>query len=143
MTRVNARNASLIGLFPLLLALLMAAFNAGCGGTSPPDCSVAVALAVAPKTATADHSAAPPGNQISFVALDMPPASCPPTPGAPRLDLTWSVSDSGNVTIGNTQGVDYGVATCKNATANPATVMATGRNKLNMTITGTATLTCK
>lgn len=132
-----------MGFFLLLLAVLMAVCGAGCGGTSPPDCSVAVALAVAPQTATADHSAAPPGNQISFVGLDMPPASCPPTPGAPRLDLTWSVSDPGNVTIGNTQGVDYGVATCKNATASPVTVTATGTNKLKMPITGKAMLTCK
>ncbi|HEY6968831.1 MAG TPA: hypothetical protein VJA94_06495 [Candidatus Angelobacter sp.] len=142
MTRLNARNAFLIFCL-LFLSLLVVVFHAGCGGTAPPDCSVAVGLKVAPQTATADHSAAPPGNQISFVALDMPPASCPPTPGAPRLDLTWSVSDPGNVTIGNTQGVDYGVATCKNASANPATVTAAGTNKLKMPINGTASLTCK
>ena len=114
----------------------------GCGGTAPPDCSIAVALAVAPQSGTADHAAAPPGNQVSFVGLDMAPASCPPTPGAPRLDLKWFVSDP-NVTIGNTQGVDYGVATCKNATTGAVMVTASGTNKLKMPITGTAALTCK
>lgn len=115
----------------------------GCGGTAPPDCSAATALAVAPQTGTADHAAAPPGNQVSFVGQDMPPASCPPTPGAPRMDLKWSVSDPVNVTIGNIQGVDYGVATCKNATAGAVTVTASGNNTLKMPITGTAALTCK
>jgi hypothetical protein len=125
----------------LLLVVLEIFFSAGCGGGGT-DCSVAQALAVAPQSATADHLASPPGNQISFVAGDAPPPGCPPTPGPLRTDLKWSVSDPVNVTIGNTQGVDYGVATCKNATAGAVTVTATGTNKLNATITGTASLTC-
>jgi hypothetical protein len=127
----------------LLVLGFVLALAAGCGGTSPPDCSVAVALAVAPQTATADHLAAAPGNQISFVAGDVAPNGCPPTPGPLRFDLKWSVSDPVNVSIGNTPNVDYGVATCKNATAGPVTVTASGTNKLNMPITGTASLTCK
>lgn len=127
---------------PFLMPLFLIAGNSGCGGTSAPDCSVAVGLAVAPLTATADHVAAAPGNKISFVAGDLPPAGCPPTPGPLRLDLKWSVSDPANVTIGNTPNVDYGVATCVNATQ-PVTVTATGTNKNGATIIGTATLACK
>jgi hypothetical protein len=126
-----------------LLPLLLIALSAGCGGTSAPDCSVAVGLAVAPSTATADHLAAAPGNKVSFVASDQPPAGCPPTPGPIRLDLLWSVSDPANVTIGNTQKVDYGVATCIHATPAPVTVTATGANTHGATITGTATLACR
>jgi len=127
-----------------LLPLLLMALSAGCGGHSTPaDCSVAVALSVAPSTATADHLAAPPGNKISFVASDQPPAGCPPTPGPIRLDLQWSVSDPANVTIGNTQNVDYGVATCTHATPAPVTITATGANTRGATIMGTATLTCR
>jgi hypothetical protein len=128
---------------PFLLPLLFIAGSAGCGGHSSPDCSVALALAVAPPTATSDHLAAAPGNKISFVASDQPPAGCPPTPGPLRLDLKWSVSDPANVTIGNTQNVDYGVATCINAAPTPVTVTASGPNKLGATIMGTSTLTCK
>jgi|SRR5262245_35036959 len=144
MTRRNACGPCVTYKFDLLFVLLMLTITpgGGCGGTSPPDCSIAPALAVAPQTATADHLAAPPANQISFVGQDMPPPSCPQTPGAPRQDLKWSVSDP-NVTIGNTPGVDYGVATCKKATASAITVDAMGTNKLNMTIMGKASLTCK
>jgi hypothetical protein len=128
---------------PFLLLFLFIAGSAGCGGHSSPDCSVALALAVAPPTATADHLAAAPGNKISFVASDQPPAGCPPQPSPLRLDLKWSVSDSTNVSIGNTPNVDYGVATCINATPTPVTVTASGPNGLGATITGTATITCK
>jgi hypothetical protein len=76
---------------PTLLALLIA-LSAGCGGhssSSSPDCSVAIALGIAPNTATADHLAAAPGNKISFVASDALPNGCIPIPGPLRLDLKW------------------------------------------------------
>lgn len=115
----------------------------GCGGHSQPNCGVAVSLFVAPASATADHTAAAPGNKVSYVGGDTPPPGCPPTPGPLRLDLKWSVSDPANTTIGNTPNVDYGIATCINATPSPVTVTATGANSQGTTITGTATLTCK
>ena len=102
----------------LLLSLpgLLVALSFGCGGHSAPDCSVAMALGVAPNAATADHLAAAPGNKISYVGSDVLPNGCIPQPGPLRLDLKWSVSDTTNVSIGNTPNVDYGVATCINAT---------------------------
>jgi hypothetical protein len=127
---------------PSLLSLLIA-LSAGCGGHSAPDCSVAVALGVVPNTATADHLAAAPGNKISFFGSDVLPDGCIPQPGPFRTDLKWSVSDTANVSIGNTPNVDYGVATCINATPSPATVTATGPNRLGATMTGSSTLTCK
>lgn len=124
----------------LLLIASLIVLIAGCGSSI--DCSVAVSLDVFPQAATANHLAAPPGNQVSFLAGDVFPASCPPTPGPIGIPVQWSVSDPLNVTIGNTQGVDSGVATCKNATAGPITVTATGTNTRGATTTGTATLTC-
>jgi hypothetical protein len=62
---------------------------------------------------------------------------------AARTDLTWSSTDAVNVAIGNTPGVDYGVATCNHAANGPVTITASGRNSKNVTITGTATMTCK
>jgi len=126
-----------------LFLLLFVTTCLGCGGHSQPDCSVAVALGVAPNNATADHAAAPPGNKISFVASDTLPNGCIPTPGPIRQDLKWSVSDTANTTIGNTLNVDYGVATCINATLALVTVTATGTNRLGAMISGTATLACK
>jgi hypothetical protein len=87
--------------------------------------------------------AAAPGNRISFFGSDVLPNGCIPQPGPFRTDLKWSVSDTANVSIGNTPNVDYGVATCINATPSPATVTATGPNRLGATMTGSSTLTCK
>jgi hypothetical protein len=144
MSDLNAtgyRSCRKLVLFPLLVVIV----SAGCGGTSQrqPDCSVAVGLGVAPNNATADHAAAPPGNKVPFVASDTLPVGCIPTPGPIRFDLKWSVSDTVNTKIGNTPNVDYGVATCINATPAPVTVTATGANRLGNTITGTAILACK
>ena len=125
-----------------LLPLLLVIFCIGCGGKSRVDCTP-LDLSVAPQTATADHAAAAPGNQISFIAFDGLRPGCPPTPGPIRTDLKWSVSDTVNTKIGNTLNVDYGVATCINATPSPVTVTATGTNGLGATIRGTATLACK
>jgi hypothetical protein len=126
----------------LSLTALLSICSTGCGGHSQPDCSVVLALTVAPQTATADHLAASPGNKVSFVGSNSVVPGCIPTPVPLRLDLHWSVSDSANVTIGNTANVDYGVATCVHATPSPATVTATGTNRLGATISGTAALTC-
>ena len=124
------------------VAVLMMAII-GCGGHSQPNCGVAVSLFVAPPSAAADHTAAAPGNKASFVGGDNAPLGCPPTPGPIRLDLKWSVSDTVNTTIGNTPNVDYGVATCINATPSPVIVIATGTNFQGTTIRETATLTCR
>ncbi len=129
---------------PLCLSLLLCLCT-GCGSNqmTHPDCSVAPNIDVAPQSATADHAAATPGNTTSFVGADGTPNGCLPTPGAIRLDLKWSVSDTTNATIGNTPNVDYGVAKCINAAPAPITVTATAQNRLGQTISGTASLTCK
>ena len=138
--RTNYRAWHFLFFLPLLLVLA----STGCGGkSSSVDCSVALSLDVAPQSATADHAAAPPGNKASFVGANSVVPGCIPTPGPIRLDLKWSVSDTVNTSIGNTPNLDYGVATCINATPAPVTVTATGTNKLGATITGTATLACK
>ena len=123
--------------------LCWAVVSVGCGGTAPPDCSNAVSLGILPTSATADHLAAPPGNKVSFLGFDVLPQGCPPTPGPIRQDLHWTVSDTANVTIGNTVNVDNGVATCVNAAPGTVTVTAIGPNQRGATISGTAALTCR
>ena len=123
------------------LALSVTVASTGCGGGT--DCSLAKSLNILPSSASADHLAASPGNKVSFIGLDAIPPGCPATPGPPRTDLKWSVSDPPDVTIGNIANVDYGVATCVNAAPGIVTVTATGKNTAGNTISGTAALTCK
>jgi hypothetical protein len=113
-----------------------------CGGSAAPNCALATALTVSPSVATGDHTAASPGNQTQFLGFDQVVPGCPPPPSF-RTDLTWTVSDPVNVTIGNTPGPNNGMATCINATAGAVTVTASGLNIQGATITGTAAPTCK
>jgi hypothetical protein len=133
--------------FALLGSLIIAATLAGCGGNSMPNCTV-TSLNISPATGSASHLAAPPGNKAMFIGFDnlsALPAGCV-MPGAgtqaQRVDLKWTSSDPVNVTVGNTLGVDYGIATCNNTTSGPVTITATGPNAMNATISGTASLTC-
>lgn len=116
----------------------------GCGGSSH-DCTPS-SLAITPSAATAMHLAAPPANKVQFNGFSdgsSVPSGCPVSfVEAIRTDLKWTASDSVNVTIGNIQGVDYGVATCNSATSQPVTITATGPNSKGATISGTASLTC-
>lgn len=133
--------------FIFLAILAISAAMAGCGGRgNPPNCIVG-SLNVTPATATANHVSASPGNQAQFFGTDatnLLPAGCvsPAITQAMRNDLKWTTSDPANVSIGNTVGVNYGLATCNNATAAAVTITATGPNGNNDTIAGTAKLTC-
>jgi hypothetical protein len=131
--------------FIFLFGLAVIAGLAGCGAhTPPPDCAF-TSLTISPSSATANHVAASPGNQVNFMGFDgARPAACGPVNFlvAIRQDLKWTVSDAVNAKIGNTANVDYGIATCVNAAGTPITVTASGPNANGATITGTAALTC-
>ena len=127
----------------LLVSLLIASLLLGCGN-SRSSCSQIAALNVSPATATADHSAAPPGNTQQFLAFEVAPPGCVTTQSS-SVRVTWSVSDLTNVTIGSTPGSsNYGLATCVDATSGPVTVTANLPASLNAgtAVSGTATLTC-
>ena len=125
----------------ICLASALAALCAGCGGRSSSDC-VVTGIGISPDPASADHLAAPPGNNVPFLAFNITAGNCPLAPTQPRQDVIWSVSDPLNVSIGNTAGVDYGVATCK-AAASGVTVTATGAIDSGIIAKGSASLTCK
>lgn len=125
----------------ICLASALTAMCAGCGGRSSSDC-VITGIGVGPDPASADHLAAPPGNNVTFIAFNLTTGNCPLRPTQPRQDVIWSVSDPLNVSIGNTVGVDYGVATCK-AAASGVTVTATGAIDKGIVAKGSASLACK
>jgi len=115
-----------IGLSGCLLFLL-----ASCGGYGSNACQITASIT--PSSASADHRAAPPGNQTQFSLQSSVSGNCPYI--ADKLG-TWSTSDPANTTVNN-----QGLATCVNATATPATISNSG------TVRGhayaSATLTCQ
>ena len=121
---------------PLVIAALLLA---GCGGTRM--CKIN-SINVSPATTTASHTAPPPGNMQQFAAfIASEPAGCA-FALSNLQNVTWSVSDTTNVSISNTHDVTYGVATCKGATAGAATVTATVPAGDGTNVSNTALLTC-
>jgi hypothetical protein len=124
-------------LVSLAIAVLIAA---GCGQRN---CRL-TALSVGPSSATADHLAAAPGNQVQFFATAIVPNGCASAACVNCSGQTWTVSDPDNVSISNNIN-NNGTATCVGATNGAATVTATApvRTATTQTVTGNATLTCK
>jgi hypothetical protein len=119
--------------WPLPL-LLLCALIAACG-TSSDTCTINTTIN--PPNATADHSAAVPGNQVQFSLASTVKGNCPLI--ADRAGV-WSTSDQVNTTISN-QAPTQGLATCLNATSTPAMISNSS------TVRGhpfpSATLVCK
>ena len=109
-----------------LLVALLALAIASCGSDQ---CTVA-SMAVDPSTGTADHNAAPPGNEQQFFSDGTMTGSCPAPPMSTPIrrglqDVIWTVSDAANVSISNVKDSTFGTATCLGPTSGAATVTAT------------------
>jgi hypothetical protein len=120
-----------------LLAVFLLTFSWGSDKT----CQL-VGLTVSPATATADHAAVPPANQVQFFAAAKVPKGCSIIQCVNCFRQTWSVSDPVKVSISNNAS-DNGTATCLGATNGAVTVSATAPVGSNQTVTGTASLTCR
>jgi hypothetical protein len=122
------------------LCLMLAACDGGSIGSNSrvrTDCAT-TGIAVDPATATADHSAASPGNTARFSAEALNDGRCP----TPQLLPDWTVSDTTNVSIVSAKDpATNGTATCLNETSAPVTVTATTQ-QTGKTFTATAQLTC-
>jgi hypothetical protein len=119
---------------PCLVLLFAVACMTGCGGSTN---TCKVSASVTPASATANHNAAVPGNQVQFSISSTVTGNCPLIPDAIG---TWSTSDPVHTSISN-QASSQGLATCLAATTAPATISTTG------TVRGhainSATLTCQ
>jgi hypothetical protein len=117
---------------------------AGCAAM--PDCShPTVTSSVIPLTATADHTAKPPGNQVHFgpQVIDNYPAGCAVPALVPVIDdAIWTSSDPINVQISNAVDSTNGLATCVGATVGAVTITAKSPATGNP-LFGTASLTCQ
>ena len=119
-----------------------AAGGAGVSGKSLPSC--VVALTVSPETASADHQATPPGNQVKYQAAYGPTAesSCK-FPTVMVKNATWTSSDPTDVQVSSAPGDTNGLATCTGATSGAATLTASYTPTGAAAVAGTATITCK
>jgi hypothetical protein len=141
-----------------LLAVFIASTTTGvsiigcAAGTTPPDCSGLYILKVSPTAATADHSAAAPGNQAQFQgaygAFGTAPAGCAATALSLKEYATWQNPDPLNISISSAVDETNGTAVCTGTTAGAVTL--TGSFTPNV-ISGpapaptikTVTLTCR
>jgi hypothetical protein len=110
---------------------------AGCGSSK----CVVTGITVSPASGTANHTAGAPGNQQAFNAFLNNGGCVAPGGGtlARLTDVVWSSSDPTAVSVSNTAGATYGVATCLSA-ASSVTITATEASR---NFTGIATLACQ
>ena len=114
---------------------------AGCGGKSTTMCKIN-SINVFPATATANHTAASPGNMQHFDAfIASEPAGCVFTQSN-LTTATWSVSDTTNISISNVHDATNGTATCHGTTVGAVTVTATVPAGDGSNVSNTASLTC-
>ncbi len=146
------RRAIKTTLLPILVTLIVATTACGNGAGG---CKRTVTGAyIYPSNATADHSAAAPGNKVQYTAMAQITVigdcrsghSTPPVPPPYLQNVTWTASDAERVSLANDLGgSSMATATCILATANPVTITATAPNpdKPGETVSATSTLTCR
>ena len=95
---------------------------------------------VTPATATADHTAAPPGNEAQFRLSSQVSGNCPLVEDTLGV---WSTSDSVNTSLTTIQAQPGNnvTATCLGATSGPATI--SNSSTIRGKTFAPATLTCK
>jgi len=119
--------------FTIALALALVQLS-GCG-SNPNPCVYGTSISIlsdtnhVPVTGSADHSAAPPGNQFQFRAegsayiVSGDHCAVPAVIGP--VNLNWTSSDPTDVTMDSSDSDTNGTATCVNATTGSVTVTGT------------------
>lgn len=120
------------GLLRICALILPCFYLTSCGSNT---CDISTSIS--PETATADHKAASAGNRAQFSLSSHVSGVCQQTPD---FVGTWSTSDPVDTTIQADPTSNAGIATCVNATPNPATISNSG--KIRGKPFPTATLTC-
>jgi hypothetical protein len=127
----------------LPLALASAALT-GCGVASP-GCTITDAFGVGPLTATANHSAAAPGNQVQFSSYISPKpsaANCAVPNWIIAARPNWTNPDPLDISISSATDATNGTAVCNSATSGPVSLTASvGTGATPSTIT--VQLTCQ
>jgi hypothetical protein len=120
--RTSIRAVFLAGLLSAIPAVI------GCGGNGAiaVKCSLDTVITVSPPSATVNHAAAPPGNQVQFVAVGRyaaPPGSDCAVPALAWLAYgTWSNPDPTAIQISSANDSTNGTAVCLAPTNGPVTL---------------------
>jgi hypothetical protein len=123
------------------------ALVSGCGADSNSigECSITVVVTVSPPSATVNHAAAPPGNQVQFVGTAAPtaPQGCP-VPEWVAIDYaTWTNPDPTDIQISSANDSTNGTAVCKAYTNGPVTLTGTFTQLVSSPVTKSVQLTCE
>ena len=126
----------------LLLAVTVVC---GCAGNSSLGCGGSVVSTVAPTSATVNHSAAPPANQVQFVGYSAPsaPPGCPIPAFVAITYGTWSNPDSADIQISSANDSTNGTALCKAPTDGAVTLTGAFPLGSPSPITKSVQLTCE
>lgn len=124
----------------LVVALSAVLMLVGCGSSSHDCTPTPLVVTVSPSSATANHTAAAPGNQAQFTFTTTGGevgSSCAVSNQA-VVETQWASTDSTDISFSDPS---KGLATCTGATSGAATVsVTTGKN--GAIGKGTASLTC-
>jgi hypothetical protein len=136
--RTFIRAGSIAGL------LCLVSITCGCAGNPTISCKGSVVISVNPPSATLNHSAAPPGNQVQFVATAAPtaPPGCPVPQWIAIVYGTWTNPDPTDIQISSTSDSTNGTAVCKATTNGPVTLTGTFSQMVQTPVTKTVQLTC-
>jgi hypothetical protein len=117
----------------------------GCGGNPVATCTDSIVVTVAPSSATVNHAAAPPGNQVQFVGYAAPtaPPGCP-VPEWIAIDYaTWSNPDPAAIQISSANDSTNGTAVCEAPTNGAVTLTGTFTQLVLTPVTKSVQLTCE
>ena len=125
-------------LFAILSALC------GCSGNPSVSCNLSTVISVAPTSATVDHAAAPPGNQVQFVGYARPtaPPGCAIPAWVAIAYATWSNPDPTDIEISSADDSTNGTAVCKTPTDGSVTLTGTFGQPASGPITKSVQLAC-
>lgn len=135
------------GLLPVLFAAV--AIVCGCGGNSQIGCTLETVITVSPTSATVNHAAAPPANQVQFIGVGgyaAPPGEDCAVPALSWIAYgTWSNPDPTDITISSADDSTNGTAVCVAPTNGAVTLTGTfpSAQLSPQSVTKSVQLTCE
>lgn len=128
------------------MVLSVMAGLAGCG-TAPP-CTVTYILTVTPQNGVADHTSAPPGNEVHYQGTVQAVPSRPSCPVPALIPVypeyaTWMNPDPADIQISSAKDPSNGTAVCLAATKGAVTLTGTFPQGAAGSVEKTVTLTCR